>query len=70
MALQEKFNDLIKFKSTYVRAKVEEWKTELEKLADIAVSQAQAAYCALNQDLVLDRWSYLSRTTESISELL
>ena len=30
------------FKSAYVRMKVEEWKTELEKLADIAVSQPQA----------------------------
>ena len=57
------------FKSAYVRANVEEWKTELEKLADIAASQPQAAYCALNQGLK-HRWSYLSRTTENISELL
>ena len=31
------------FKSAYVRMKVEEWKNELEKLANIAVSQPQAA---------------------------
>ena len=49
--------------------KVEEGKTELEKLADIAVSQPQAAYCALNQSLT-PRWSYLSRTTANISEML
>ena len=41
----------------------------MEKLADIAASQPQAAYCALNQGLK-HRWSYLSRTTENISELL
>lgn len=57
------------FKEAYVRTKVEEWKAELEKLADIAASQPQAAYCALNQGLK-HRWSYLSRTTENISELL
>ena len=39
------------FKSAFVRAKVEEWKTKLEKLADIATSQPQAANCALNQGL-------------------
>ena len=32
------------FKSAYVRAKVEEWKMELEKLADIAVSQPQTVH--------------------------
>ena len=49
--------------------KVEERKTELKKLADIAVSQPRAAYCALNQSLT-HRWSYLSRTTANISEML
>ena len=39
------------FKSAYVRVTGEEWKTELEKLADIEASQPQAAYCALNQGL-------------------
>ena len=57
------------FKAVYVRTKVEEWKTELEKLADVALSQPQAAYCALNQGLK-HRWSYLSRTTENINEML
>ena len=57
------------FKTAYVTKKVEEWKTELEKLADIAVSQPQATYCALNQSLK-HRLSYLSRTTANISELL
>ena len=35
------------FKEAFVRKKVEEWRLELKKLAKVARSQPQAAYCSL-----------------------
>ena len=42
---------------------------ELERLADIAASQPQAAYSALTFSLK-HKWSLIARTTKDISELL
>ena len=57
------------FKEAFVREKVDQWVHELEKLADIAASQPQAAYSALVFSLK-HKWSFLARTTRGISELL
>ena len=57
------------FKEAFVREKVDQWVRELEKLADIAASQPQAAYSALVFSLK-HKWSFLARTTRGISELL
>ena len=57
------------FKETYIKNKVEQWVSELEKLASIASSQPQAAYTILIHS-IQNKWSYLTRTTEGISHLL
>ena len=56
------------FKEAFVKEKVRLWKTELEKLAQFANSQPQAAYSALTHSLQL-KWSYLLRSTRDISSL-
>jgi hypothetical protein len=57
------------FKEVFIRKKVCQWMLELERLADIAASQPQAAYSALIFS-VKHRWSYLVRTTKNITDLL
>ena len=49
--------------------KVDQWRAELEKLAKIATSQPQAAFCALTRS-IKSKWTYLARTTKNISQLL
>jgi hypothetical protein len=57
------------FVETYVRKKVMEWESELKVLTSIAKSQPQAAYSALVHG-IKNKWSYLFRTTQTISHLL
>ena len=57
------------FTQDYVRTKVAEWESELEKLTKIASSQPHMAYCSLTQSMK-SRWSYLLRTTTNIAALL
>ena len=57
------------FTHSYVAAKVDGWKAELMKLAEIARVQPHLAFCALTQRLV-SRWTYLSRTVKDINTLL
>ena len=57
------------FREAFVRKKVGQWTLKLERLADIAASQPQAAYSALTFSLK-HRWSFIARTTKDISELL
>ena len=57
------------FKEAFVREKVDQWVRELEKLADVAASQPQAAYSALVFSLK-HKGSFLARTTRGISEML
>ena len=53
----------------YVSDKVQQWATELEKLADIAKTQPHAAYAAFTHSLS-SRWSFITRTIPDISNLL
>ena len=57
------------FKPTYVKMKDDQWRAELEKLAKIATSQPQAAFCTLTHS-IKSKWTYLARTTKNISTLL
>ena len=59
----------LSFKESFVAEKVRNWKNELHHLAEIATAQPHLAFCALTQGLA-SRWTYLSRTTENIGELL
>ena len=53
----------------YVNKKVMEWCSELENLASIADTQPHAAYAAITHGLA-SKWSYISRTTPDIGNLL
>lgn len=57
------------FVENYVEEKVTEWKREVERLSEIAMTQPQAAYAALTHGLV-SKWTYLARTTPNIDTLL
>ena len=57
------------FKEVLIRKKVGQWTSELERLADAATSQPQAAYSALTHSMK-HRWSFLIRTTQDTSDLL
>ena len=57
------------FRASFVAEKVNNWKDELTRLAEIAAVQPHLAFCALTQGLV-NKWTYLSRTTDNISESL
>ena len=57
------------FKETYVQLKVEKWKDELQSLVEIAETQPQAAYSVFTLSMQ-NKWSYLARTTKSISHML
>lgn len=59
----------VDFTKSYIAAKVDGWKAELVKLAEIARVQPHLAFCALTQGLV-SRWTYLSRTVKDIDALL
>ena len=49
--------------------KVEKWKSEIEKLSDIAKSQPHTAYSALTKGLC-SRWNFLLCTVPNIADLL
>ena len=57
------------FRESYVQEKVARWCHELKLLCSIAETSPQAAYAAFTHGLV-NKWSYLSRTTENIGPLL
>ena len=57
------------FKEAFVKKKVEQWKTELESLAQIAASQPQSAYSLLTHSLQ-HKWSFLMRSMRDVSQLL
>ena len=57
------------FKNEYVKMKVEEWKTEVLKLSEIAKTEPHAAYTAFTHGLK-HKWTYVSRTIPEISELM
>jgi hypothetical protein len=55
------------FVENYVEEKVSTWKEELERLSDIAMSQA--AYAAFTHGFK-SKWTYLAQTTLNIDILL
>ena len=57
------------FKNEYVSTKVQQWVSELEKLAEIAKMEPQLAYAAYTFGLS-KRWMFVMRTMDNISELL
>ena len=57
------------FNEEHLRSKVGEWTSSITLLSEIAKSQPHAAYSALVHGLS-SRWSYLSRVTPNISDLL
>ena len=52
-----------------MKKKVEQWKAELENLAQVATSQPQSAYSILMHSLQ-HKWSYLMRSVGDVSALL
>ncbi len=57
------------FTESYVKQKVTEWVTMVERLADIATSQPHAAYAAFTHGLA-GKWGFLVRTIPDIVDLL
>ena len=57
------------FLEEYVGEKVDEWASEVTKLAEVAISQPQASYAAFTFGLQ-HRWTYFLRTLPDIAELL
>ena len=57
------------FVESYVMQKVEKWKSEIEKLSEIAKSQPHAAYSALTKGLS-SRWNFLLRTVPNTADLM
>ena len=57
------------FSDAYVSAKVKGWTEEVLTLSDIAKSHPHAAYSAFTHG-VMHKWTYVSRTIESIGPLL
>ena len=57
------------FVESYVSKKVKKWKSEIEKLSEIAKSQPHSAYTALTKGLC-SRWNFLLHTVSNIADLL
>ncbi len=57
------------FVESYVTTQVSEWCRQLKTLSSIALSHPQEAYCAFTHGLK-GKWSYLTRTTPGIGDLL
>ena len=57
------------YKMKFVEDQVAQWIAEIERLADIAKTQPQAAYTALTFG-IKHRWNFVLRTVPNISELL
>ena len=57
------------FKEEYVREKVSEWVQEVTALAEVAMTEPQAAYSAFTHG-IQHRWTFLMRTVPGISPLL
>ena len=57
------------FTEAFVTEKVDSWKRELSRLAEIAAVQPHLTFCALTQGLV-SRWMYLSRTVNNVADRL
>ena len=57
------------FKEAFVKEKVEQWKAELENLAQVATSQRQSAYSILMHSLQ-HKWSYMMRSVGDMSSIL
>ena len=57
------------FVASHINSKVEEWISSIQHLALIAKSQPHAAFSALTHGLS-SKWTYISRTTPNISDLL
>ena len=57
------------FKEAFVKEKAEQWKAELENLAQIATSQPQSAYSILMHSLQYKR-SYMMRSVVDMSSIL
>ncbi len=56
------------FKEEYVKLKVSKWVKDIEKLAEFAQQEPQAALCAFTKGLC-HRWTYIQRTVSDISRL-
>eukprot|EP00794_Sanderia_malayensis_P006323 gene6323-7047_t len=56
------------FKVSFVQSRVEKWVQDVEKLAEFAVEEPQAALSAFTKGLC-HRWTYLQRTVPDTSEL-
>ncbi|MCP4460896.1 MAG: hypothetical protein GY816_23180, partial [Cytophagales bacterium] len=56
------------FKEKYVKQKVSKWIQDVEKLAEVAQQEPQAALCAFTKGLC-HRWTYIQRTVSDISGL-
>ena len=59
----------VQYREEYVKEKVENWVSEIETLAKIAVSQPQAAYSAFISGY-MHKFTYLIRTMGNISHML
>ena len=57
------------FIQEFVRAKVEKWTSELERLSKIAQSEPHAAYCAYTHGFAA-QWSYICRAIPNIGTLM
>ena len=57
------------FRENYVKERVAKWVKEIETLAQIAVTEPQAAYTAFTYG-VKHKWNYLMRTVPNIGRLL
>ena len=56
------------FKDMYVGKKVEKWVEDIEKLAEMAKAEPQAALAAFSKGIA-SRWTYLQRTIPNTAEL-
>ena len=57
------------FKESYLQKKIDEWITNVERLAKIAVTEPQVAFSAFTQRMQ-SRWVFVLRTVKDISNLM
>lgn len=57
------------FKTHYLQKKVEEWKSEITRLSEIAKTEPHAAFTAFTHGLK-HKWTYIARTIPDISGLM
>ena len=59
----------VPFMEEYLKHKVDEWRMEVEKIAEVAGSQPQAAYAAFVHGTI-NKWNYVCRTVANCGHLL